>query len=95
MFLPSSILCVAFASVWNRYRGRPWLTMLEEAVSPIGVGLLLAGVATLTEIAASTPSAIIIGVLASLVCFFRPQTHPIALLAGGAILNVVAQAAIK
>ena len=50
MFLPSSILCLGVAQVWNRYRGRDWHKALETGLAPIGTGLMFAGVVAILKI---------------------------------------------
>jgi chromate transporter len=89
MFLPSSILCAMLAVVWRRNREKPWLTLLERSLVPIGVGFLVAALVSLTHVASETPVAIAIGVVSAVICVFRPQVHPLALLGAGALVNVL------
>jgi chromate transporter len=87
MFVPSSILCAGVAFIWNHYRGRSWLSVLEEAVAPVGVGLMIAGLATLAHTAASTPSLGVILLIASGICLRFTSIHPILVIGLGALAN--------
>jgi chromate transporter len=49
MFLPASLLAGVVAAGWQRWRTHPWAVPLERALSPIGVGLMGAGVYTLAR----------------------------------------------
>lgn len=90
MFVPSSILCVAVAMIFRRFRGKSWLNTLEAAVAPIGAGLLIAGVIGLGELMAGSYVLIPIALASSAICLFRPTVHPLLLIAGGATANLAA-----
>ncbi|MGH6682940.1 MAG: chromate transporter [Pseudolabrys sp.] len=86
LFVPSSLLCYGVALVWNRHRGKRWHTALEKGLSPVGVGLVLAGVITVLRVGGG-------GLLSWIVAFgsagllsWRPNIHPLLIfLIGGAI----------
>lgn len=86
MFVPSSILCVAVARVWSRYRGRAWHHALEEGLAPIGTGLMFSGALAIFRLADAGPLAWgTAGVVAAMLTW-RPKMHPFILLGGGAAL---------
>ena len=49
MFLPTSALTALVARHWAALRHRPWATVIEQALQPIGIGLMGAGVYTLAR----------------------------------------------
>jgi len=91
LFVPSSLLCYGVALVWRRYRGRRWHTALEKGLTPVGTGLLLAGVVSILRIGGG-------GVLSWAVAFgsaglmtWRPKLHPLLVFALGGAIFVVAR----
>jgi len=92
LFVPSSLLCYGVALVWRRYRGRRWHTAMEMGLTPIGIGLLLAGVVSILRIGGG-------GFLAWAVAFgsaglmaWRPRLPPLLVFALGGIIFIVARA---
>jgi chromate transporter len=85
MFLPSSILCLGVAQVWNRYRGRDWHKALETGLAPIGTGLMFAGVVAILKIGHGGPFAWALAGVAAGTLTWRPKTHPFAVLLIGAV----------
>lgn len=49
IFLPTSMLTAVVARRWERLRGRPWALAAERALTPVGIGLMAAGVYTLAR----------------------------------------------
>lgn len=47
MFLPASLLAAVVARHWTGIRERPWARAAEQALTPIGIGLMAAGAWTL------------------------------------------------
>jgi chromate transporter len=86
IYLPSSALVYGVGHVWSRHRGKRWHTALEQGLTPLGAGLLFAGVVTLARLASDgvLPIAIIIAVCGLTV--WRPKTHPVIFLIGGGAL---------
>ncbi|MHA4734067.1 chromate transporter [Ensifer adhaerens] len=87
MFVPSSLLCLAIAVLWRRYKGRRWLSILEMAVAPIGVGLLIAGLLSLAPLALSSSSLVCVGLASFLLTALKPSFHPALILCAGAAAN--------
>jgi len=88
MFVPSSILCIATGAVWQRLRGRPFISRLELALAPIGAGLLVAGVASLGELVSTSWTLLGIAIAAAAACLAIPMLHPLLPIGLGAIANV-------
>jgi chromate transporter len=88
IFLPSSILCYRIAKVWNRHRGTPLHTALEQGLLPIGTGLTLAG-AIITQHTSETGMAgWVLALVATAVLVWRSY-HPLFVLACGGILMLL------
>jgi chromate transporter len=85
LFIPSSILCLAVAKVWNRYRGRDWHKAVETGLAPIGTGLMFAGVVAILRLAHAGPFAWGLAIVVALILTWRPKTHPFAVLLIGAV----------
>jgi chromate transporter len=47
MFVPSSLIMVAFDSLWRRFAGSPWRTTLSRGLAPAIVGLVWSSVWTI------------------------------------------------
>ena len=87
MFGPASALCLACAAVLNHFRGRRLMVTLERAVAPVGAGLVLAGLISLTSLASTNWGLLAIAVGAGIVCVIFPLTHPLIVIGGGALIN--------
>jgi chromate transporter len=85
LFIPSSILCLGVAKVWNRYRGRDWHKALETGLAPIGTGLMFAGVVAILKLSDAGPFAWGLAGVVALILTWRPKTHPFAVLLIGAV----------
>lgn len=88
MFAPAALLCGAAAAIAERHRGKAWLVLLERSAAPVGAGLMVAGVASITQIAATSVGAILIGVVAGLAYYLRQSISLLVLIAGGAVANI-------
>jgi chromate transporter len=90
-FLPSSFLVYGVAHVWNRWRGSPLHAAVEAGLAPIAVGLIAAGAVTILRsenagaLAWTTALAVAAGRL------WRPNLHPLVLLALGAAAFALAR----
>lgn len=93
IFLPACLFAGVLAFFWNRHRQKPWLKLLERSLVPIGVGCLVAGMLTIATIVSETGIAIAIAAASVVFCLFRPQIHPLLLMAVGAAANVAANLA--
>ncbi len=88
IFLPSSILCYRVAKVWNRHRGAPLHTALEQGLLPIGTGLTFAG-AIITQQTSETGAAGWLIALAATAVLTLRSYHPLLVLACGGALFLI------
>ena len=91
-FLPSSILVLAVAQVWTRWRGTRLHGAIEAGFAPLAVGLVFAG--GLAILATGRTSLLAWGVALAVVAarIWRPNLQPLILLALGAALFAVVRA---
>jgi chromate transporter len=78
MFLPVSILTAVIARHWETLRERPWALAGERALTPIGIGLMGAGVYTLARSGVQDWATGALAILAAVVLYLR-WLPPIAL----------------
>jgi chromate transporter len=86
LFLPSSIVCLGVAKVWNKYRGRDWHKALETGLAPIGTGLMFAGVLAILKLAHAGVLAWALAAVVALILSWRPKLHPFSVLLIGAVV---------
>lgn len=91
-FLPSTLLCYGVVRVWDRYRGKPWHTALEQGLAPVGGGLILAGAVSILRIGGGGLLPWIVAIGAASVLTLRPKVHPVILFVAGAAIFVAVQA---
>jgi len=90
LFVPSSILCYGVARVWNRYRGHAWHAALENGLAPVGVGLIMAGILAIGQIAGNGVLMWIVAIVSAAILLYRPKFSPVLLLCAGAVIFMVA-----
>ncbi|WP_377297603.1 chromate transporter [Rhizobium sp. SGZ-381] len=86
-FLPSSLIAAFAVTLWDRFRDRPWRSVVQAGLVPVTAGLVAASAAVITV--ASVHSwllAAITGVTGGLAAFTR--AHPVALLGLGALMGL-------
>lgn len=88
MFGPSSVLAYVAALFWHRAAQSEWRALLERALAPVAVGLTFAsGLGLMRGTEHQWPAyAITVG---STLAFAYGRVHPLALLAGGAVVLLV------
>ena len=84
LYLPSSALCYAVGTVWDRHRGKGWHTALEGGLAPVGAGLVFAGLLAILRLSDAGPLFLIIVVAVGAVLTWQPKLHPFVLLLAGA-----------
>ena len=85
MFAPAGVLVQMLARVWHRARNKPWHTLVERSLGPIGIGLTFASALTLLQ--ATTPSWPALSVTAASAAILAfTETHPGFVMIGGAVL---------
>jgi chromate transporter len=92
LFLPSSLLCYGVMHVWNRNRGKRWHTALEQGLSPIAVGLILAGVVALLRVNGGGVLSWIVAAASAAALTWWPRLHPLLAFFIGAVIFVVVRA---
>jgi chromate transporter len=86
LFVPSSLLCYGVALVWSRHRGKRWHTALESGLSPVGIGLVLAGVLTILRVGGGGILSWIVALGSAGLLSWQPKLHPLIIfLIGGAV----------
>ncbi|HTW71462.1 MAG TPA: chromate transporter [Acetobacteraceae bacterium] len=89
MFGPSSALLYVAALVWHRAAHTAWRALLERALAPVAIGLTLASGLALIRGTEHGWAQYVVTAAATLAFAFT-DLHPLALLAGGAVLVLVA-----
>jgi chromate transporter len=92
LFLPSSLLCYGVMHVWNRNRGKRWHTALEQGLSPIAIGLILAGVVSLLRVNGGGMLSWIVAAASAAALTWWPRLHPLLAFFIGAAIFVVVRA---
>ena len=89
IFVPSSLLCYAVALVWRRYRGRRWHRALEEGLTPVGIGLVLAGAVSVLRVSGGGALAWLLALATAALLTWKPKLHPLLVFAIGGAFFVV------
>ena len=84
-FLPTSILTAVVAGRWTVLRERPWARAAEQALTPLGLGLMAAGVYTLARGAINGAATAAIAVAAAAILAATPLPPILVVLAGGLV----------
>jgi len=86
MTLPASVLAWHVSAVWDRFKDAPWRALVQRALLPVTVGLVMAGGYVLgTPLGPDWRSAVIAGTSAAFVYFTR--RNPLWILAGGGAMG--------
>jgi chromate transporter len=85
-FLPSSLLVLAVAHAWNRWRGTRLHGAVEAGFAPIAVGLVFAGAAAILATGRASPWAWGVALAVAAGRIFWPKLHPLVLLGMGAAM---------
>ncbi len=85
MFLPSAVLTAVIARHWASLRHRPWAAVVERALLPVGIGLMVAGVYTLAGAGIRDVQAAVIAVVAGLALATRLVPAMLVVLMAGVI----------
>ncbi|MBI1846728.1 MAG: chromate transporter [Candidatus Rokubacteria bacterium] len=84
MFLPTSVLTALASLSWRNVRRRPWAMAVERALAPIGIGLMTAGVYTITRSAVHDPRTAAIAIAAGFLLATRLLPPILGILLAGA-----------
>jgi chromate transporter len=85
-YLPSAILVVAAARLWERWRGSLWHSAIERGIAPVAAGLFLSGGIVVLRASPSGWPVWAAAIGATAVLLRWPQLHPVPLLLAGAAL---------
>jgi chromate transporter len=84
MFLPSSMIMIAFDALWDRFQASPWRAIMTHGLAPAIVGLVWSSVITIGRGAPSSVLAYVVtAVVAALMLRAKVATPLLILLAGG------------
>jgi chromate transporter len=85
MFVPSSVIMVAFDAFWDRFSASPWRVIVSRGLAPAIVGLVWSSVLTISH---GAPSGVVAYVVTALVMILmlrsKLATPLLIVLAGGA-----------
>ena len=91
LFVPSSLLCLGVARVYDRYRGRDWHTALEGGLGPIAVGLIASGALAILRVSGGKPLPVVVALCSGLVLMAWSKVHPFVILFSGAGIFILAE----
>jgi chromate transporter len=84
MFLPSSVMMVAFDALWERFAASPWRTVISQGLAPAIVGLVWSSVATIGRGVPAGPAAYILTAIVTVLALRTKISTPLLIvLAGG------------
>ena len=84
---PSCTLAFAAGHLWHRFREARWRNAVQAGLVPLTVGLVAAGAFILARTADTSFGAFAVTVITA-AGVFTTRTHPLAFLAGGALLGL-------
>jgi chromate transporter len=84
-FLPTAVLTAVVARHWASLRERPWARAAEQALTPLGLGLMAAGVYTLARGAINDAATAAIAAAAALILAATTLPPILVVLAGGLV----------
>jgi chromate transporter len=88
MFGPPCVLLYVAAQIWHRAAQTAWRALLEQALAPVAIGLTLASGLALIRGTEHEWAAYAVTAAATLAFAFT-DLHPLALLAGGAVVLLI------
>lgn len=88
MCAPSSLLTYYVAGAWERFRDAPWRILVQQAIAPVTVGLVVASGFVLTQTIDHDWTAYVV-TLTTLAFALTTRLHPLWFLAIAAILGAL------
>jgi chromate transporter len=85
MFVPSSIIMVAFDAVWERFSASPWRAVISQGLAPAIVGLVWSSVATIGRGAPAGAVAYALTVIVTLLMLRTKLAAPLLILLAGGV----------
>jgi chromate transporter len=86
---PPALLTFVVGRLWTRLRGLPWVVTVQRALTPVSVGLLLAGCLTFAKGAITGWVEVVIAVVAFVVVL-RTRINPAVMVLAGAAAGILA-----
>jgi chromate transporter len=86
LYLPSSQLALVVSKVLERFAGRAWHKALQAGLAPVGIGLMIAGIAAIFQAAGTDLLSSIVAGGAAVSMSFLPSASPLLLLAAGSAI---------
>jgi chromate transporter len=80
LLLPPSLLCLAIARLYQRYRDRAWMGAIETGLAPIGAGRIFASALAVLRLAGPDVFTWATCALAAGLLTLRPKLHPLMVL---------------
>ncbi len=85
VFVPAGVLCYAVGHVWEKLRGNPWRESFAQAIKPVVLGLIWAGVVTLARGALDGWVTIVFALVATVLMLRTSLNQALMVLIAGAI----------
>jgi chromate transporter len=85
MFVPSSVIMIAFDALWERFSASPWRTIVARGLAPAIVGLVWSSVLTLARGAPTSAVAYALTAIVVLLMFRTKLGTPVLILLAGAV----------
>jgi len=82
-FLPDCILTLIANRLWERFKGSPWRTAVQEGMAPVAIGLMLAGTFAIARLSIFNLTSLLIAVLTFALLMWRHINPALLVLAGG------------
>ncbi|HTY79155.1 MAG TPA: chromate transporter [Candidatus Bathyarchaeia archaeon] len=89
MFMPPALITMVICRYWAGLRDRPWARATERALTPIGIGLMAAGVYTLARTGVHDWASGALAALAAAALYIR-RLPPVALVLGAGAVGWLA-----
>jgi chromate transporter len=87
LVVPAACLCFTVTRAWDRFREQHWRRIVQAALTPVTVGLVLAAAVLLGAATARSVGAVLV-TLAVAACALGTRLNPLWLLAAGAAIGV-------
>jgi chromate transporter len=88
-FGPAAVLALVVGRLWTRLQGQPWIVALQRGISPVSIGLLLAGCLTFARGAVTGWLTSVLAIVAFAI-LLRRKVNPAFVILAGALAGVVA-----
>ena len=85
MFVPSSVIMIAFDALWVRFQASPWRAIISQGLAPAIVGLVWSSVWTIARGAPGTAVAYTVTAVVTLLMLRTKVSAPLLILASGAV----------